>query len=91
MINDFHEIFGSELKWDSRYEIMELAKKINHKKEKPIIYATCGIKDYLREDNIRFREEMKMLDFNFAFEEWEGNHDWYFFNESIRRALKKLI
>ncbi|TDX44504.1 alpha/beta hydrolase [Orenia marismortui] len=89
MINDFHAIFGSELKWDSRYEIMELAKKINHKKTKPIIYATCGTKDYLREDNIRFREEMKMLDFDFIFEEWEGNHDWYFFNESIKRALKK--
>ncbi|QZY56441.1 alpha/beta hydrolase [Crassaminicella profunda] len=89
-VNDFYAAFGPELEWSSKYEIMDLAKKINHKKKKPIIYATCGTEDYLRECNIRFKEDMRMLDFDFTFEEWEGKHDWYFFNESIRKALKNV-
>ena len=82
--------FGPELEWSSKYEIMDLAKNINHQKIKPIIYATCGTEDYLREFNIRFKEDMRVLDFDFTFEEWEGKHDWYFSNESIRKALKKI-
>ncbi|MFD3158834.1 alpha/beta hydrolase (plasmid) [Haloimpatiens sp. FM7330] len=87
-VNDFYSIFGPELEWNSTYEIMDLAKKINNDKTKPIIYAACGTEDYMREFNIRFEKDMRMLDFDFTFEEWEGQHDWYFFNEAIRKALK---
>lgn len=88
---DFYAAFGSELEWSPKYEIMDLAKKINHEKTKPVIYATCGTEDFLRDFNLRFKENMKMLDFDFTFEEWEGTHDWYFFNESIRKALKNIL
>jgi len=48
----------------------------------------CGYKDYLREFNVRFAKEMKNRDFDFTFEEWEGQHDWYFFNQALEKALK---
>jgi putative tributyrin esterase len=30
---------------------------------------------------------MKNLDFDFTYEEWPGSHDWYFFNEALKKAL----
>lgn len=89
-VNDIYATFGPDLKWSSNYEIMDLAKNIKADKAKPVIYASCGTGDFMRESNIRFKEDMESLDFDFIFEEWEGSHDWYFFNESVRRALKHI-
>lgn len=68
----------------------DLARNIKGDQGKPVIYASCGTGDFLRESNVRFKEGMESLDFDFTFEEWEGSHDWYFFNESVRRALKHI-
>lgn len=34
---------------------------------------------------------MKKLDFDFTYEEWAGDHDWYFFNEALKKALEKSL
>lgn len=90
LLQDFYSAFGSELKWTLEDEILELAKKLDQKDIKPSIYITCGTKDELREDNLKFKAEMENLSFDFAYEEWEGQHDWYFFNESLRKALERI-
>lgn len=87
LINDFEAIFGNDLVWKPQDEILELAKRINGKDTKPKIYTACGTKDFFYYDNMRFSEEMKQLDFDFTYEEWDGIHDWYFFNEALRKAL----
>jgi S-formylglutathione hydrolase FrmB len=51
-------------------------------------YGFCGALDRLYPENIRFREDMEQLEFDFTFEEWEGGHDWEFFNEALKRALR---
>lgn len=88
LIKDFESIFGKQLEWNSKEEILELAKKINHNTTKPKIYCACGTEDYMHEANVRFRDEMETLDHNFTYEEWEGSHDWYFFNEALKKALR---
>jgi hypothetical protein len=30
---------------------------------------------------------MRSLDFDFSYEEWEGKHDFRFFDEALRRAI----
>ncbi|MCE5286719.1 MAG: hypothetical protein LLG02_12845 [Pelosinus sp.] len=87
IINDFEAIFGKELVWTSANEIVELAKKINGEKVKPKIYTACGTNDFFHDDNVRFQGEMKKLDFAFTYEEWAGVHDWFFFNEALRKSL----
>jgi S-formylglutathione hydrolase FrmB len=87
LINDFAAMFGEELAWNPHDEILELSKKINGEKVKPKIYTACGTKDYFYNDNVRFREEMKKLAFDFTYEEWAGIHDWYFFNGALKKAL----
>jgi putative tributyrin esterase len=64
---------------------LELAKKANEQPLKPKIYSVCGTEDYLHGYNISFRDELKNLDFDFTYEEWPGSHDWYFFNEALKK------
>lgn len=87
IINDFQAIFGEELVWKPHNEILELAKKINKENIKPKIYVACGTEDYFYSDNRRFCKEIEKLDFDFTYEEWAGIHDWYFFNEALKKAL----
>ncbi len=58
---------------------------------KPKTYCPCGTEDDLHGDNVRFRDEIAKLDLDFVYEEWPGVHDWTFFNESYRRALKRCF
>ncbi|SFB33483.1 alpha/beta hydrolase [Clostridium frigidicarnis] len=90
LINDFQAAFGKSLEWNSSDEILVLAKNICKQSIKPKIYASCGIEDCFREDNKRFNEEMKKLDFEFVYEEWTGSHNFYFFDEALKRALELL-
>lgn len=87
---DFLAAFGPELLWQKENEILELAKAIYKEKEKPLIYAACGKQDPFVESNIRFKTAMDLLDYDFSYEEWDGKHDWNFFNAAIERALKKF-
>jgi S-formylglutathione hydrolase FrmB len=31
---------------------------------------------------------MKTAGFNFTYEEWKGAHEWYFFNEALKKSLE---
>ena len=90
LINDFYAAFGENLEWSPDNEILELARKVSDQPVKPKVYLTCGISDYFRQDNQRFSNEMKDLNLDFEYEEWEGEHNWHFFDEAIKRALKKV-
>ncbi|MDN5341544.1 esterase family protein [Oceanotoga sp. DSM 15011] len=87
IVNDFESIFGEELLWNSSYEILDLMNKINDFEEKPKIYISCGLSDGLIKDCNRLANEMKSLNFDFFYDEFDGNHDWYFFNESLKRSM----
>lgn len=88
---DFLAAFGPELLWQKENEIIELAKAIYKEKDKPFIYAACGRQDPFLETNIRFKTAMDLLDYDFTYDEWDGKHDWHFFNTAIERALKKFV
>jgi S-formylglutathione hydrolase FrmB len=31
---------------------------------------------------------MKTHDFDFTYEEWSGDHDWYFFNDALKKTIE---
>ena len=43
------------------------------------------------EDNQRFHHHMESLGIEHTYEEWDGGHDWFFWDESIRRAIPFLL
>ena len=90
-LEDYKAIFGEDLVWKPEYEIMELVKKTETKVNKPVIYTTCGTEDFLHDFNVQFSERMKESKMDYTYEEWPGKHNWYFFNESLNRALKKFL
>lgn len=53
----------------------------------PDIYMTCGLSDFLYEDNKGFRAHLDSLSIPYTYEEWEGSHEWSFWDESVRRAI----
>ncbi|MCL2763416.1 MAG: alpha/beta hydrolase-fold protein [Treponema sp.] len=85
---DLLATYGDALGYRPDYDIVELIKKFPADKPKPVIFSTCGTEDGLRKENQAFRDEMKITDFNFAYEEWAGDHDWHFFNEALQKTLE---
>jgi putative tributyrin esterase len=82
-------VFGPDC-WDKKENnIPALAREVSTRPVKPAIHMTCGTEDFLYGDNIRFRKEMEGLDFEYSYDEWEGDHNWYFWDESLKRMLDK--
>ena len=84
---DLKTIYGDDLAYRSDYDIIELVRHFPGASPKPVIYATCGTEDDMRNDNLRFRDDMKGSGFRYTYEEWAGKHDWYFFNEALKKTL----
>src|SRR5699024_12010681 len=40
--------------------------------------------DTLLEDNHKLRDHLKKLGYPLEYKEWEGIHDWYFWNTSLK-------
>jgi len=88
ILKDLYNIYGENLEYRKDGDILELVKNFPLDKPKPKIYAVCGTEDDLHEDNLKFQYDMKKTTFDFTYEEWSGVHDWYFFNEALRKTLE---
>lgn len=87
LIDDFRAAFGSDFRWSEQIELLELAKKIEDPAKAPWFYTACGTEDDLLPINQRFAGDMKRMAFDYKFEEFTGNHDWYFFDKALHKAL----
>ena len=72
-------------------DLFVLAEKAIEKGEVPHIYTTCGRQDSLYDMNIRLKDHLARLGYANVYEEWEGDHNWYFWNESLGRALDRFF
>ncbi len=86
-INDLRSAFGERFTWKPEAELLYLAEKMRDAPSYPEIYVSCGTEDSLLDYNRRFNDEMKQLSIGINYEEFSGNHDWYFFDEALKRAL----
>ena len=80
--------YGDGLEYRRDYDIPEIAKDFPSDKPKPKIYSVCGTEDSLLPENQKFADEMKNTSFDFTYQEWTGGHDWYFFNEALKRIFE---
>lgn len=55
--------------------------------QKPRLYQWCGTEDFLYDDNIRFRDFMKSLDFDYTYKESSGDHQWKYWDDQIRKIF----
>lgn len=90
LFEDFTCAFGPDFDIGPDSDIPGLAEKVAKLPEKPVLYCTCGNADPFVQDNRRFAETMQDGGLNFTYEEWEGEHNFDFFNQSLKRAIDKF-
>jgi len=76
---------SNNFKLPASSDIFRLSEKISKlpEKKKPRILSTCGSGDFLIEDNRKYAEFMKGLPIDFEYKEWDGVHDWNFWEQSL--------
>ena len=58
--------------------------------QKPAVYLACGLQDELLPWNRLYQELLTKYGFDTTYEEWEGDHNWEFWDEGIRKAIDWL-
>jgi S-formylglutathione hydrolase FrmB len=91
ILTDFQAAFGEELACADSDEILKLAEKAAARTVRPRIYAACGTEDNLQKENLRFKEHIEKFNLDYTYEAWTGAHDWYFFNDALKKALEAWL
>jgi len=88
ILKDIYAVFGDDMEFLPENDIEALVKNFPANKPKPVIYATCGTEDNLHAENLKLIDIMKDTAFDFTYEEWSGGHEWYFFNDALKKTLE---
>lgn len=91
LFKDFQAVFGEKIEWNPKEDVIELAGKHSDKTMMPEFFLACGAEDMLYKDNLRFHNILKESGYDSTFETWQGKHDWMFFDEALKRALKYFL
>lgn len=67
-----------------------LAEGLKDAQNKPDIYIACGLQDVLLPWNILYRDLLTDLGFRVTYEQWEGVHDWDFWDAAIEKVIRWL-
>ena len=88
IVKDLCVTFGEDMAYQPEGDVSELVKVFPAHMPRPKIYAACGTEDGLLKENHKFRDQIKNTPFDFTYEEWAGGHDWYFFDEALKKTLE---
>ena len=86
----FYNIIGRDMEYDVGEDITVLAEKALKNGVYPRLYVTTGTKDTLRKDNLVFKERLEQMGYPFEFDEIEGKHDYFLFEQGVRRAVERM-
>jgi len=71
-------------------DLFAAAERTAKLSEKPRLYQFCGTGDFLYSGNVRFRENVQGLGYDYTYEECPGGHDWALWDRYIRKVIKWL-
>ncbi|MEN6339210.1 MAG: alpha/beta hydrolase family protein [Clostridiaceae bacterium] len=84
----FKAIFGDPASIPDDCDLFRLAERNCKSLERLRVYMTCGRQDGLYEANTRLAARLNAsMSSRVLFEEWNGTHEWGFWDESIKRML----
>ena len=90
LMRDFTAIFGSELALCPQDNPIRLAEQIAIKQNCPKFYLACGKQDSYLQDCRRYHAILDSLNIQHTYQEFNGAHDWYCFDETLCHTLKWL-
>lgn len=79
-------IAGSEF-IPEEHDLFTMAKLADQSPVKPKLYQWCGTEDYLYQGNVKFKNFMETLSFDFTYSESAGDHSWAFWDRELEKAL----
>jgi len=84
-------IFGNKMRPED--DLFQISKDFAESGAKilPQIFATCGTKDFLYEDNTDFWNHMTKIGLEYEYMEWEGFHEWGFWDKSVQLMIEKFL
>lgn len=83
-------LLGEELRPDSDDELDIIAEKTGRldKNMRPRLFITCGKQDFLYQTNVTFRACLDKNGIDYTYHEWDGEHEWGFWDKSVRMAIQ---
>ena len=84
---DIQAIFGEEPKAGKGDDLFALVSGAAQSAKKPRLFMACGDKDIRLEQNKRLSDFLEKHGFDNTWLQWEGDHDWNFFNPAMEKAL----
>lgn len=88
---EFMGALGEKLEVPDNADLFMLAETAAEKKALPRILTTCGRQDLLLDMNDRFAAHLQALGYDSAYESWEGDHEWPFWDKSLKMALDLFL
>jgi S-formylglutathione hydrolase FrmB len=86
-LGDLEAMFGAGLTVKEEDDLFALAPKAAKAPKKPRLYLSCGTEDIRYSQNRQLSELLKKEGYVHTWEEWPGDHDWDFWDESVKKAL----
>lgn len=87
-LEEFKGIIGTDLIPPEEGDLYQLAKKASENPCQTEIFLTCGTEDSLYQDNLDLADYFHSLDFPYRCSWWSGNHDWYFWDASLKLMME---
>ncbi len=92
-VKEAPSIWGNDLQVKPEDDLFQLAQQCAKLPEgqRPRIYSCCGTEDGLFAQNLKLKETMEQLPFDYKFEQWAGVHDWDFWKVAVIKGLDFLL
>jgi S-formylglutathione hydrolase FrmB len=75
----------------SKHDLFTLARRASKSPLKPRLYQCCGTEDFLYTDNVRFRDAVQKLPYDYTYEEGPGEHVWSYWDKMIQNVLAWMM
>jgi putative tributyrin esterase len=72
------------------HDLFTLARAVSKSEIKPRLYQYCGMQDFLYQENLRMRDFIRPLGFDYTYEETPGDHTWGYWDDAIQKVLAWL-
>lgn len=80
-------VFGEELIIPDDENLFALTSKFNKRENNPRLIVIDGKSDFMFNNYLEFLQHMDKLDYDFIHKEYEGEHNWDFWDEHITEIL----
>lgn len=84
-------VFGDNIEIPREDDLFSLVETKNNEEQKPRLFMTIGTEDFMYKDNLRLKEKIEALDYDYTYTEAAGEHSWDFWDDKIQDALKWMF